>query len=167
MTHATRVLRVRGVALIIRNPRDEVLILQEFEAKPHFGKYPGMFSPPMETSRKEEQDRSALTRLIYEELPGFEGHVEIEGKRHGVYRVVPGAWVSLYVGRVPDLLLPIPDSRSGKEVGGYFWTPPRNALTLWLRQGAREMLSDYIANRRNAVCRYCRPPTCTRTTEPP
>ena len=46
--------RVRGVALIVENPEGKILVLQECESKPHLGKYPGMFSIPMETSKPNE-----------------------------------------------------------------------------------------------------------------
>lgn len=154
----TRVLRIRGVALIVSNPRNEILVVQELQAKPHFGKYAGMFSPPMETSHKGETDDSAISRLINEELPGLAGHIKTERKRRGVYRIVPGVWVSLYVGQTQDSSLPTPNKKSKEEVGGYAWVLPGNALALWLRQGAREMISDYIANRNGAI-RDCSPPT--------
>lgn len=155
MSNSTRTLRVRGVALIVSNPRREVLIIQELQTKPHLGKYAGMFSPPMETSHKGEQDRSTIARLVDEELPGLAGHIKIEDKRRGVYRIVPGVWVSLYVGQIQDSLLPIPNEKSKEEVGEYIWVLPENALALWLRQGAREMLSDYIENRNNVICQCC------------
>ena len=95
MSNTIRALRVRGVALIVSSPRQDVLVLQEQQTKAHLGKYAGMFSPPMETSYKGERDCSALTRLVDEELPGLADHITIERKRCGVYRIVPGAWVSL------------------------------------------------------------------------
>lgn len=158
MAYTKQTLRARGVALIISNPRDEILIIQELQTKPHFGKYAGMFSPPMETSQKGERDCSTVGRLIDEELPGLAGHIKIEDERCGVYRIVPGVWVSLYVGHLSSSCLPTPTESSRKEVGGYAWVFPDKALTFWLRQGAREMLTDYIENRKNVVCRFCRPP---------
>src|ERR1035437_1708478 len=131
MVHATHVLRIRGVALIVSNPSCEILIIQELQTKPHIGKYAGMFSPPMETSQKGERDHSAITRLINEELPGLAGHIQIEDKRRGVYRIVPGVWVSLYIGQVQNSLLPTSDEQSRKEVGEYLWVSPRDALALW------------------------------------
>lgn len=166
MTQVTRTLRVRGVALIVSNPHSEVLIVQELQTKPHLGKYAGMFSPPMETSHGRERDCSTIIRLVDEELPGLADHIKIENERRGVYRIVPGVWVSLYVGQIQNLLLPTPDERSKEEIGGYVWVPTGNALTLWLRQGAREMLSDYIENRNNVVCRYCCPPKLSGTSVP-
>lgn len=155
MSNSTHILHVRGVALIVSNPRHEVLIIKELQTKPHLGKYAGMFSPPMETSLAGEEDHSAIIRLVDEELPGLAGRIQIESGRRGVYRIVPGVWVSLYAGQVQDSLLPTPDEKSKEEIGGYIWVSPENALALWLRQGAREMLSDYSENRNNIVCRHC------------
>jgi len=64
--------RVRGVALIVQNPAGEILVLQEHESKPRFGKYCGMFSIPMETSEPNETDHCTIARLIKEELPGLD-----------------------------------------------------------------------------------------------
>jgi hypothetical protein len=154
--------RIRGVALIISNPSDEILIIKEEQSKPHFGKYRGMFSPPMETARSGEQDCSTIARLIDEELPGFAGRILLENKRRGVYRIVPGVWVRLYAGRTQDSLLPTPTTKSKKEIAGYAWIPPQSALALWIRQGAREMLADYIEDRRGVICRHCRPAIAPR-----
>jgi len=156
MINTSVVRRIRGVALILSNPRGEVLLLKELQTKPHLGKYEGMLSPPMETCLEGETNPSTLDRLVEEELPGFVGHVKIDGERRGVYRVAPQAWASLYVGQTEDLLLPKLDEKSD-EVGGYFWLPPKDALTSWLRRGASEMLSDYVEGRWNVICRHCRP----------
>lgn len=161
MTNSKRAFRARGVALIVSNPRGEVLIVRELESKPHIGKYAGMFSPPMETSQDGEPDCLALARLVDEELPGLANHIKIDSRRRGIYRVVRGAWVSLYVGQSQNSLLPTPDKRS-EEVEGHTWVFPKNALTLWLRQGAREMLADYIENRNDVICRHCYAPTLPR-----
>jgi len=166
MTHGMPILRVRGVALIVSNPRREVLIIQELQTKPHLGKYAGMFSPPMETSHKGEPDHSVIARLIDEELPGLANFITVESERRGVYRIVPRVWVSLYAGHIQDSLLPTPDERSEEEIGGYTWMLPKDAITLWLRQGAREMLSDYIKNKSGAVCRHCCPPAPLETSVP-
>jgi hypothetical protein len=154
MIHASVVRRVRGVALILSNPRGEILLLQELQTKPHFGKYAGMRSPPMETCFEGEQNDSTLDRLVDEELPGFAGRIKIDRERRGVYRIVPGVWVSLYVGQTEDSLLPTPNEKT-EEVGGYIWVSPEEALELWLRQGAREMLAHYIEPRRGVLCRHC------------
>src|SRR3990167_9749320 len=79
-------LRVRGVALVVRNPRGEILLVEEGETKPEFGKYAGMFSPPMETLLyRKEPLLTAVGRLIAEEIPGFSGHITVEEKWRGVY----------------------------------------------------------------------------------
>ncbi len=158
MTNKTGTLRVRGVALIVSNPRREILIIKELQTKPQYGKYAGMFSPPMETSHDGEKDAETLKRLIDEELSGLAGHIHIRGGRRGVYRIVPKVWVSLYVGETQSLLLPTPDATS-EEIGEHLWVLPKNALTLWLRQGAREMIADYIENQNDVICRHCCSPT--------
>lgn len=139
---------------MIVNPDDQVLILQEFRSKPHFGKYAGMFSIPMETSEPGEPDHSALVRLVAEELPGFTANLGIREARRGIYRIVPHVWVSLYAAAVPDGTLPDP-ARETSEVGNYRWVSLPDAVRLWLRQGAREMLEDFAAGRSGVVCRWC------------
>ena len=161
MANSKRVFRARGVALIVSDPLGEVLIVRELESKPHIGKCAGMFSPPMETSHNGEPDCLALARLVDEELPGLANHIKIDSRRRGAYRVVRGVWVSLYVGQSQNSLLPTPDKRS-EEIEGHAWVLPKDALMLWLRQGAREMLVDYIENRYDVICRYCSPPTLPR-----
>mgnify|MGYP001560396004 CR=1 FL=1 len=149
--------RTRGVALVVENPHGEIIILQEFETKSRLGKYAGMFSIPMETSYPGEDDRSALGRLIAEELPGVGAHIEVWHPRIGVYRIVPRVWVSLYRARLERVSLPAAASTRA-EVGNHAWLTPQKAVTLWLRQGAREMLSDCLHGRHGVVCRRCAPP---------
>ncbi len=149
--------RVRGVALVVANPTDEILILQEFVNKPHLGKYRGMFSIPMETSQPGESDLSALQRLKEEELPGVPA-LELPGTYIGVYRIVSGVWVRLY--KTEAVSYRLPNTMSNEhEVGNYRWIPIDAALSLWLRQGAREMLSDYACGCCNVLRRYCSTPT--------
>ena len=149
---------IRGVALIVQNPKGEILILQEYESKPYFGKYRGMFSIPMETSKPDESDIRAVARLIEEELPGFGFPLEEIVPAHiGIYRIVPHVWVNLYSVRAATVQLPSNNSES-MEVGNYQWMRPENALNLWLRQGAREMIEDFVNNKKGMLCRRCRIP---------
>lgn len=151
--------RIRGVALIVQNPKGEILILQEYETKPHFGKYCGMFSIPMETSMLDEPDRGAITRLAKEELPGLD--LPIDGTlrtRVGAYRIVPNVWVNLYSVMTTNARLPDSKNPKNKEVGNYQWIFPEEALNLWLRQGAREMISDFVNNKKGVLCRHCHTP---------
>lgn len=155
--------RIRGVALLVRNPDQAILILRELETKPHLGKYAGMQSIPMETSRPNEPDCLALERLVQEELPGLEDQVRINPQRVGWYRIVPRVWVSLYIGVISSSDLP---TSQVSEVGGYAWVDQGTALRLWLRQGAREMITDGIHNANNVVRRRCSPPPLQPTTVP-
>ena len=134
--------KIRGVALIVNNPRGEILILKEFKDKPHLGKYAGMFSIPMETLETQEDDISALIRLIEEELPGFGARIQLEPRSIGHYRIAEDAWARLYLASVPDCSLP--DAVEDGEVGDYKWIVPTEALSLWLRQGAKDIIQDYI-----------------------
>jgi len=151
--------RIRGVALIVQNPEGKILVLQEYESKPHFGKYPGMFSIPMETSKPNESDYCAVARLIKEELPGLDfpvdGTLQV---RIGSYRIVPRVWVKLFFVKASNARLPDSEGSTGREVGSYQWLDPQKALDLWLRQGAREMISDFIGNKKGALCRHCHTP---------
>lgn len=151
---------VRGVALIVQNPRGEILVLQEHESKPHLGKYPGMFSIPMETSKPSEPDSCAVVRLIKEELPGL--RLVADGTLNapiGSYRVVPRVWVRLFCIKADNANLPDSDDSNNKEVGNHQWVVPEKALSLWLRQGAHEMISDFIGNKKGVLCKYCRTPS--------
>jgi len=148
--------RIRGVALIVQNSEGKILILQEYETKPHLGKYGGMFSIPMETSNPKESDYYAITRLIREELPGFNLLPEnIIQSRLGIYRIVPHVWVTLYSIKTSASYLP---NSKNNEVGNYQWIDPKKALNLWLRQGAWEMISNFIDGKREVLCRCCRTP---------
>ncbi len=151
--------RVRGVALIVQNPKGEILVLQEYESKPHFGKYCGMFSIPMETSEPNEADCCTIARLIKEELQGFD--IPIDGAPEaliGSYRIVPRVWVKLFFIRGKSARLPNLGGLESKEVGNHRWLDPQKTLGLWLRQGAREMISDFISNKKGVLCRYCLAP---------
>lgn len=135
----------RGVALIIENPLGEILVLQELEEKSRLGKKKGMFSIPMETVEQAESDVAALKRLIDEELPGLAPKIKIiETQSFRRYRIAPGVWATLYTAVISDNSLP---SVVGSEVTGHKWVRLREALTLWLRKGARDMISDYIEGR--------------------
>ncbi|MEK7519327.1 MAG: NUDIX hydrolase [Patescibacteria group bacterium] len=131
----------RGVALLVTNPKREIIILEEFQEKREFGKLAGMFSIPMETSEPAEDDCLTLKRLVEHELCGFNSKIYIE-RLSGSYQVVPGIWVFLYVAQFPDCVLPSLDPTG--EVGNHRWMNPRMALDLRLRQGAREMIRDYL-----------------------
>lgn len=154
--------QMRGVALVIYTPERKILVLQEYQEKDYLGKFPGMFSIPMETKKSGEMDYSALVRLCAEELPSelFELIVPLPQIMTyvGSYQVVPGVFVCLYSIRIIDT----PDIRVGnpenKEVGNWQWISPEEALKLWLRQGAHEMIEDFMAGERD-VCREkcCKP----------
>ena len=143
--------RIRAVALVTENLAGDILILQEFVAKPALGKYQGMFSIPMETCHHGEHDFLALKRLHDEELTGlpFQG----EPSYIGAYRVARRVWVRLYTMSV-ELVVPIIGQTF--EVGNHQWIPVKEALGLWLRRGACEMITDYGEKRKNVLRRYCR-----------
>ncbi|PIR84031.1 hypothetical protein COU18_01325 [Candidatus Kaiserbacteria bacterium CG10_big_fil_rev_8_21_14_0_10_51_14] len=142
--------RLRAVALVVVNPAGEILVLQEFVSKPTLGKFAGMFSVPMETCHHGEPDLLALKRLHDEELTGL----PFMGKptRIGAYRVAPQAWAKLYTMSV-ERVAPIIGQTF--EVGNHQWVPVQDALGLWLRRGAPEMIQDYAAGHRNVVRRAC------------
>jgi predicted NUDIX family NTP pyrophosphohydrolase len=145
--------KIRGVALIVKNPKGEILILKELESNLQTGKQAGMFSIPMETLENQEDDASALIRLIEEELPGFKADIQVKPVSMGVYYLTTGASASLYVALMPNFSLPVADVNS--EVGEHRWINPVGALDLWLRQGAREMIADYIAGV-SGIIRLCK-----------
>lgn len=143
-----------GVALIVENPENKIMVLREGNSKPWLGKYAGMYSVPMETKKGvRERDQRALARLVAEELHGLE--VTIEPEPRGSYRVVWGARASLYLGRTLATLPPAPNG--SREVSGHVWVCPEEALKLWLRRGAKEMIVDYIAGERGVDRTFCKP----------
>lgn len=146
--------RVRGVALIVVNPLRHILVLQELETKEHLGKLSGMYSIPMETAEPGEHISVTLQRLVRQELPGFEERLQIHPARLGWYRITRQVWVSLYGATTTSADLPLGNG----EVGNHAWMSPRETLNLWLRQGAREMLIDYLHRRSGVVCMRCQPP---------
>lgn len=150
--------KTRGVALIVASPDDRLLVLQEFEDKPQYGKHAGMFSMPMETARDGELDQAILDRLVEEELPGMNHDLALQAVPYGLYRIVANVWVRLYAVQTASIALPIEPSTSKREVGNYWWCAPSNTSRLWLRQGAREMFADYLASQMNVVRRRCEPP---------
>ena len=150
--------RIRGVALIVQNPQGKILVLQEFKAKPYFGKYCGMFSIPMETSEPNEPNYFTILRLVREELPGFSFPSKNVLQSHiGIYRIASHV-CNLYFVKVADDRLPDSKNSKSKEVGNYQWMDPEKALDLWLRQGAWEMINDFINNKKGVFCRHCRTP---------
>ena len=147
--------RTRGVALFVRNFEEAILILREFENKPHLGKYTGMYSIPMETSKPGEPDSMALERLVREELPGLENQIRINPCRVGWYRIVPRVWVSLYAAVMDSRNLPL---KKTNEVGDHAWIESECIFTLWLRQGANEMINDGLSDAKGVVRRFCATP---------
>jgi len=147
--------RGRGVALIVQNSIREILILQECRSKPHIGKLAGMFSIPMETCWPGESVRSAVVRLVKEELPGVDIPVSDAITYIGSYRVVPRVWARLFFIKAKTDALPEGES---EEVDNHQWVAIDKALDLWLRQGAYEMISDFAENIRGALRMHCRAP---------
>ena len=149
--------RLRGVALIVVNPYDEIIVLKELRNKPHLGKHAGMYSIPMETSDPYEPDIATLSRLITEELDGMRISI-LTCAFVGAFQVVEGVWVNLYSARTKTMWLPS-ILGDGTEVADAQWCDPETALRLWLRRGAFEMISAYTEGRIPAVtCSFCRPP---------
>jgi hypothetical protein len=148
--------RVKGVALIVQNG-DDIMIIEEFFDKPSLKKKRGDGSAPMETVRRGESDLEALRRMEEEELPGIP-RLPLPGEFIGQYEVVEGTWANLY--RVKTISRQLPaQAGDAPEVGNYRWMPPSIALTLVLRPGAREMIEDHVAGHTNVRRAGCRPPS--------
>lgn len=113
-----------------------------------------MYSIPMETSNQNENDEAALDRLIEEELPGMASVLSLKKERVGWYQVVSKTWVTLYATKTRSAWLPA----NTPEVGNYVWRNPVEALNLWLRRGAREMIKDFLHARKWVVCTRCQSP---------
>ena len=146
-------LRLRAVALIVANPVGEILVLQEFAAKPHIGKYSGMWSIPMETRDPGQNDQAALRQLHEEELAGLPS-IQMPPRYIGAYQVVPSVWATLFATTSSTYHLP-PVSSDHPEVRNHEWMPIQAALELWLRRGAAEMIRDYAGGLENVVRKIC------------
>ncbi|MEK7133587.1 MAG: hypothetical protein AAB804_00790 [Patescibacteria group bacterium] len=145
--------RLRAVALVVANPVGEILVLQERVSKPHIGKYAGMWSIPMETREFGKDDLATLKQLHEQELAGLPS-IHIPGRYIGAYRVVPGAWARLYATMSSTYHLPSV-SNDQMEVGNHQWVSIQDALKLWFRQGAYEMIRDYAGGIENVLRRHC------------
>jgi hypothetical protein len=149
---------IRAVSLIVIHPAGgKILILEERNNKPHLGKYAGMFSIPMETSHPGEADFLALLRLHQEELPGLLLE-SLPGILVGEYQVVPGARANLYATTATTSSLHLPRLFCDPDVGNHQWVSPQKAMSLPLRQGAFEMIGDFVAGLQNVVRTECNAP---------
>lgn len=148
--------RVRGVALIIEHPSSgHILTLREMEDKPWLGKLAGMRSIPMETLRDSESHDEAIQRLIHEELSDLPVLPDI--MRIGAYLIVPRIWVTLYTARSASTDLT--EVAKTHEVDSHAWVSPEQALGLWLRRGAQEMIQDYLDRKTGVIRRFCIAPS--------
>lgn len=144
---------LRAVALIVANPVGEILVLQEFVAKPHIGKYEGMWSIPMETRDPGQDDHATLRQLHEEELAGLPS-IQMPPRYIGAYQVVPDVWATLFATTSSTYVLP-PISADHPEVRNHEWMPIQAVLGLWLRRGAAEMVRDYAGGLENVVRTDC------------
>ncbi len=151
--------RLRAVALIVTHPyTDQILTLRELESKPHLGKFADMRSIPMETMHDGETHRHAVHRLIREELAGMPVRsVHVRKDRIGVYRVVPHVWVSLFTALSDTNDLSCIVGADGVDT--HAWVHAEEALGLWLRQGAAEMIGDHLNNKTGVIRRHCIAPS--------
>jgi hypothetical protein len=145
--------RVRGVALVVVNPHNNLLVIQEKETKDWLGKKAGMDSIPMETAKPGEDDFKVLVRLQHEELPGLP-LIQLPEYYVGAYRIAPHTWAKLYVARAPTFELPMFVSDQS-DVGHPRWMDPSDAMQLWLRRGAWEMIQDYADGHRGVIRKTC------------
>lgn len=145
--------RVRGVALIVVNPHNKLLVIREKETKDWLGKKAGMDSIPMETCKPGESDLLTLARLQQEELPTLP-LLALPEYYVGAYRLAPLTWARLYVARAPTLALPTFTSVCA-DVGHPRWMSINDAMQLWLRRGAWEMLQDYADGHRRVIRKSC------------
>jgi hypothetical protein len=126
--------RVRGVALVVVNPHNNLLVIQEKETKDWLGKKAGMDSIPMETAKPGEDDFKVLVRLQHEELPGLP-LIQLPEYYVGAYRIAPHTWAKLYVARAPTFELPMFVSDQS--------------------DGAWEMIQDYADGHRGVIRKTC------------
>lgn len=131
--------RIRAVGLILANPMDEILILRERNPKPHYHKFEGMRSIPLETVQGTESLERALERLVEEEVPG----VSVRNLAYqGTYWTpcpTRNVWNWVYTAQSDTLELPA----LGDEVDLHTWLDPEHALELWLRPAVYEMITDF------------------------
>ncbi len=149
----TKHLRLRAVALVVANPAGEILVLQETVNKPHIGKYQGMWSIPMETCETGGSYLSTLRQLHEEELGGLLS-IQMPARRIGAYRVAPNIWAQLHATTSSTYHLPSVFGDES-EVRNHQWVPIQEAIGLWLRRGALEMIRDYAGGREDVLRRRC------------
>lgn len=143
-----------GVAAIIEHSTDNrIFVVQEEQEKRKIGKFRGMDSTPMETGEFGESLPTAIERLRQQEYGGLPFEILYCVGEYGIAH----ATATLFVARALTPCLPVFGEAHG-ELSNPRWMTPQDACGLWLRQGALEMIEDYIAGRRNVVRESTRKP---------
>lgn len=143
---------IQAVAAILVDPAGDIYTVEETDNRPDYGKYAGMRTIPMEKINNGEAPEQAVLRLIDEEVG--KGILTVFSTRELGYYGIGVAAVRCFVLRVirkkpdhpPDL-----DGVTNPE-----WVKAGLLLETWTRQGVREMVKDYRADRRGMVRLDCR-----------
>jgi hypothetical protein len=79
-----------GIALLLLNTEGKLFCVKELIAKESIGKRVGDYSFPWETQERGESDEATLTRLMQEEVHGYQPIQTSQPKLLGEFMVVPG-----------------------------------------------------------------------------
>lgn len=143
---------IQGVAMVLIDPAGLVYTNEEKASRPEYGKLAGMRATPMETKKPGETDEETLRRLFEEEVE--ENLVTDRPVELGFYGVGVAA--------VRCFIIPVIE-RDGinpnykrREVTDPRWIPPTQLTNgLWVRQGVREMIGDYLSGARRIRRESC------------
>lgn len=135
----------QGVAMVLLDPAGLVYTNEEKASRPEYGKLAGMRAIPMETKKPGETDEETLRRLFEEEVK----------ENLVIGRPVELGFYGVGVAAVRCFIVPVigrdginPDYNI-QEVGDPKWIPPTQLTDgMWVRQGVREMIRDYLSGAR-------------------
>lgn len=143
---------IQAVSAIIVAPTNRVHTIVETSTRKDYGKVAGMRTIPMETMELGETHLETLARLFKEEA-GREHQRFVSVQIVGIYGL-GGAAATCFVVRVEEEFTPVTNTGDVKDPK---WLYVCDAMNLWTRQGAFEMLSDFTAGRRGVSRNACHP----------
>ena len=133
---------VHGVGLLLFEPTGKMLLLTELISKPHYNKFAGMVTPPLETIEDGETRDKALERLIPEEIGEDEDGEPIKIVsaffKEFLIKLSDTHSVQLYVytGTVEEAFVAHPNDT---DIAYFGWMHPRELLQLDVDKRRREV----------------------------
>lgn len=135
-----------GVGLIVRNPKNQILTLQELLPNFRVGREPGMRGFALETMKPGETVPITLLRMLGEELPGI--RVNWPPEFIGEYPIFGKISADIFLATTKSFNLPV-QVNDPPEVGFYRWESIEQALGTRLRPGVRNVLDALLLKWRN------------------